>query len=272
MKFSFVVSVQRTSFQGVALQEGLEEKMELLAEAGYDGVELAVRNPFLLDADGLERALKRLGLGVSAIGTGQAFVDEGLSLTHPEEAAREEALRRVLRHLELASRWRSTLIVGLIRGRIGDRPRAEFESLFRSSMERLLERAEELEVPVALEPLNRYECDFVNTVEEALSWAREFRSRQLGILADTFHMNIEERDMWEAMERAHLEGKLFHVHVADSNRWAPGHGHLDWRGFAETLRRMGYGGWVSGEMQPRPSAEEAIRGTIALLKGLLRGF
>lgn len=269
MRFSFVVSVQRTSFQGVALQEGLEEKMGLLAEAGYDGVELAIRNPFLLDLEGLERALKRHGLEVSAVGTGQAFVDEGLSLTHPDEAAREEALRRMCRHLELASRWRATLIVGLIRGRIGDRPRDEFESLFRSSMEKVLERAEELGVPLALEPLNRYECDFINTVEEALSWAEGLGSKQLGILADTFHMNIEERDMWEALERAHRRGKLFHVHVADSNRWAPGHGHLDWRGFAETLRRIGYGGWISGEMQPKPSAEEAIRGTIALLKGLL---
>ena len=76
----------------------------------------------------------------------------------------------------------------------------------------------------------------------------------VGLLLDTFHMNIEERDMMESIEIS--KDRLFHFHVADSNRWAPGYGHIDFRGIINKLVGVGYGGYVSVECLPLPGGPE----------------
>ncbi len=254
---AFVLSWQPTRFEAAATIQDLESTLEQLRALGYAGVELAVRDPAMVPAPRLRALLERYGLRVPAIGTGQAWVEEGLSLTHPDVAVRRAALARLEAHLELAAEWGSLVIIGLIRGRLMagvDRARAlEWLS---EAVAHLADRAAAYPVRLVLEPLNRYETDLLNTVEEALSLIERVGQPHVGVLLDTFHANIEEASLDRAIARA--GERLFHVHIADSNRWAPGWGHLDFEPVLKALREAGYRGWLSAEVLPQPSREEAM--------------
>lgn len=238
----------------------------MAAELGYDGVELAIRDPRTVDARAIERTLRDAGLITPAIGTGQAFLREGLSLSHPDEGERRRAIERIDAHIHFAARFGAAVIVGLLRGRIvGDR--AATASRLDGSLRAFLPAAEREKVPILIEPINRYETDFLVRIEDVLEIAERLGSPALGVLADTFHMNIEEASIEAALRRAGL--RLRHVHAADSNRWAPGWGHLDFPSIVRTVREIGYGGFLSAEILPHPDPLAAARQTITYLRPLL---
>jgi sugar phosphate isomerase/epimerase len=121
-------------------------------------------------------------------------------------------------------------------------------------------------VRLALEPINRYETTLINNVRQGLDLIERVGADNFGLLLDTFHMNIEEPDMAESIRLA--GDRIFHFHVADSNRWYPGAGHLDFASLLETLYDTGYQGFVSGEFMPEPDADAAAQRAIAYLKSL----
>ncbi len=126
--------------------------------------------------------------------------------------------------------------------------------------------ARELGARLALEPINRYETDLIPTLSDAASLMEEAGTGATGILADSFHMNIEEVDIEESIRR---HGRLLtHFHVADSNRWPPGGGHLDFEKILSTLKGTGYGGFVSVECLPKPDPGGAARRAIEHLRAL----
>jgi sugar phosphate isomerase/epimerase len=117
---------------------------------------------------------------------------------------------------------------------------------------------------MALEPLNRYETDLIHTVGEGLDLIHTIGSPNLGLLLDTFHMNIEEAGIEDSIIKA--GDKIFHFHVADSNRWYPGGGHLDFKSILNALDRTDYKGWVSGEFMPLPDANTSAQQCMLFLK------
>jgi sugar phosphate isomerase/epimerase len=126
--------------------------------------------------------------------------------------------------------------------------------------------ATETGVRFALEPLNRYETDLIHTVADGLDLVERVGADNFGLLLDTFHMNIEEPEI-ESSIRA-CGDRIFHFHVADSNRWHPGAGHLDFRSILDTLFAAGYEGFVSGEFMPLPDADTSAERSIAYLREL----
>jgi sugar phosphate isomerase/epimerase len=121
-------------------------------------------------------------------------------------------------------------------------------------------------VGIAFEPLNRYETSLLNTVEEGLSFIEKINSKSLGMLLDTFHMNIEKPSIEKSMCLA--GDRIFHFHYADSNRNYPGHGHLDFKSVMRTLVDIGYQGFVSGEHRAYPDPLMAAERGLAYLKEL----
>jgi sugar phosphate isomerase/epimerase len=122
-------------------------------------------------------------------------------------------------------------------------------------------------VRLALEPINRYETTLVNTAWAGLELIEHVGAGNFGLLLDTFHMNIEEPDI-EASIR--LCGRhIFHFHVADSNRWHPGAGHLDFKSILDALQQTGYEGWISGEFLPLPDTETAAGKSMEVLRKLI---
>jgi len=267
MKLSLVVSIDQTAFEAVAARGAWREGIRMAAELGYDGVELAVRDPAAMDADAVLRALRGLELQVPAVGTGQAYLAEGLSLSHPDEDLRRRAIERMEAHIRFAAPLGAAVIVGLLRGRAAGDPAAAHRRL-EQSLAAVLPAAEREKVLVLIEPINRYETDLLNTVGDVLALGERLGSAALGVLADTFHMNIEEASLEGALRAA--GPRLRHVHAADSNRLAPGWGHLDFPSLVGTLRAIGYGGFLSAEIVPRPDPLAAARQFVKHLRPLLR--
>ena len=267
MKLSIVLSTHAAQFQAVAFKGDFEANVAKIAGWGYDGVELAIRDPKLVDADELERVVSAHGLTVPAIGTGQAWGEERLSFTSDDPDVRAAAIERIKSHVGLAARFDALIILGLIRGITPEGQTHE------QSMAQLVEAlqacatvATETGVRFALEPLNRYETDLIHTVADGLDLVERVGVDNFGLLLDTFHMNIEEPAIEDSIRAC--GDRIFHFHVADSNRWYPGAGHLDFESILETLLITGYQGFVSSEFMPLPDADTAAQQSIAYLREL----
>ena len=269
MKLSLAVSLQSTRFDAVAYGGEGFDHLRPIARLGYDGVELAVRDPARVDVEALLAALRRDGLAVPAIGTGQAWNDERLSFTAAEAGVRAAALQRFGQHLVLASRLKAVAIVGLIRGvtqpGVG---RSQAMAWLVDALRECAAAARPLGVDLVVEPINRYETDLVNTVDEALRLLEQVQADNIGLLPDTFHMNIEEPSIEASLRRAGRH--IRHFHVADSNRRHPGAGHLDFGRILATLQsEAGYQGWVSAEMLPEPDIQQAAERALRHLRACL---
>lgn len=263
MKISVVVPLQDpTPLSPFTLEEGLEASIAKVAEAGYDGVELAITDPSSIDVEEIKQLLERYNLEIPALTTGQAYSIDNLSLTDPDEEIRREAIQRIEDHISIARDFGAVVIIGLIRGERGGE---EAKALLLEALQECA--ASDLDVKLALEPLNRYETKLVNNVDEALEVLDRVGMENVGILFDTFHANIEEPSIEESIRK--VGPHLFHIHVADSNRWAPGYGHLDFTGIIDTLQRMSYEGALSAEILAKPSPDEGLQKAISYLKNLL---
>jgi sugar phosphate isomerase/epimerase len=268
MKLSIVLSTQPAQFQAATFKGDLETNLAQIASLGYDGVELAIRDPKLIDLEILDKLIRKHKLSVPAIGTGQAWGEEGLSFTDPDPGIRSAAIERIKSHIPVASHFGAVIIIGLIRGIV--KPGVNHAQAMDWLVEALREcsaAARPHGIRLALEPINRYETTLINNAAQGLDLIERVGADNFGLLLDTFHMNIEEADI-EASIRA-CGKRIFHFHVADSNRWYPGAGHLDFASLLKALYATGYEGWVSGEFLPRPDAKAAAREGIAHLHWLL---
>jgi sugar phosphate isomerase/epimerase len=265
MKLAIVLSTQATKFDGVAFAGDLKGNIAKIAGWGYDGVELTIRDPKLVDADALVRVAQAHGLAVPAIGTGQAWNDEGLSYTDPDPAVRAAAIERTKSHIPLAARFRAAIIIGLLRGVV--KPgvdHAQAMDWLVQALQECCSAAEPHGVRIALEPLNRYETSLIVDVADGLDLIQRIGADNMGLLLDTYHMNIEEPVIEDSV---HAAGeRIFHFHVADSNRWYPGAGHLNFQSILNALFETGYQGYVSGEFMPMPDPETAAKRAITYLR------
>jgi len=265
MKLSIVLSTQPAQFQAATFKGDLETNLRRIADLGYDGVELAIRDPKLVRLQELDRLTCICGLSVPAIGTGQAWGEEGLSFTEPDPQVRHAAIKRIKSHIPVAAHFGAIIIVGLIRGIVkpGVNPVQAMDWLI-EALKECSDAARPEGIRLALEPINRYETTLINSTAQGMELIERVGADNFGLLLDTFHMNIEEPNI-EASIRA-CGARTFHFHVADSNRWYPGAGHLDFKSILLTLKAAGYPGWVSGEFLPKPDAETAAQKSIRYLR------
>ncbi len=267
MKLSIVLSTHAASFQAVAFKGNFETNLKSIASYGYDGVELAIRDPKLVDHDQVILSVKERNMIIPAIGTGQAWGEEGLSFTDKDPAIRKKAIERVLSHIPLANKADAVIIIGLLRG-VPDESvsEKEAEEWMIEALKICTAKALEEGVRIALEPLVRYETPLINTVSQGLELIETVGTENLGLLLDTFHMNVEEPSIEESIRNC--GDRIFHFHVADSNRWYPGAGHLDFQSILEALFATGYSAFVSGEFMPNPDANVSAQRAIQYLRGL----
>ena len=258
MKLAVVLSTHQASFQAVSFKGNVRASLEAVAAAGYHGAELAVRNAAEVNGPELLAAAGELGLDIPAVGTGQMWGEERLSLTSADEKVRRSAIDRIKEHIALAAELDAIVIIGLVRGVF------PAEEQKQRSWERLEEGLRELggyagrqEVRIAVEAINRYETAYVNSAAEGIELLERVGEESLGLLLDTFHMNIEEPSMVESIRAT--QDRLFHFHLADSNRRYPGAGHIDFRAVLDALLEIGYDAYLSGEFLPEPDAPTSIK-------------
>lgn len=265
MKLSIVLSTHAAKFQAVTFKGDFSANVAKIAAWGYDGVEICIRDSKLVNADELVRMAAACCLSVPAIGTGQAWGEEGLSFTSTDPAVRRAAIERIKSHIPLAARLKALIILGLIRGITPEGSNHEQSMAF--LMEALTEcttAAAEAGVRLAMEPINRYETDLIHSVSDGLDLIQRVGADNLGLLLDTFHMNIEEAVIEDSIRIC--GDRIFHFHVADSNRRHPGAGHLNFKSIIEALLSTGYSGFISGEFMPLPDADTAAERGIGYLR------
>lgn len=245
--------------------------IELAREYGYDCVEIHVADPDELNISGLIPVLSHNNIAVSALGTGRAYVNDGLSLIDDREDIRQKALSRLLKFIDSAGVLNSLVIVGCIRGNIPDK------SLYDKYLERLGnamkyadEYASEKGVTIAIEPINRYENNYLCSTYEISDFIKQFDLKNVKILVDTFHMNIEEKNILKTFEDN--ISNIAYIHFADSNRWFPGNGHIDFISILKILKDLGYKGDISAECLPLPGKEAGAKGWISAMKKMLEAL
>jgi len=267
MRFSFVVSGGLgyhipNLFGNESSFTQFDNALKLLREQGYSGVEL---NLSIDDHQVLSRirdTIHEERLQLAAVGTALIYLDRGLSFTNPDAMKREKAVSTVNELIRFAAAEHAIVVIGMVRGALlGDAGSVE---LFRQSLVECDKIASECEVTLALEAINRYETPLLNTASEVAKVIRGAGLTATGILLDSFHMNIEERSLEETIRKYHK--MIAHFHIADSDRWPPGHGHLKVEDQLTLLGELGYDGWVSAETLPRPNNEEAVRQTARFLR------
>lgn len=228
------------------------------AELGFDAVEIFPTEAEALDAASVGRLLDEHGLRLAAIGTGAGWVKHRLRLTDPDPMVRQKAIEFAGEIIDLAGALDVPAIIGSMQGRWGDGVvREQAVGWLGQALDGLAERAARHGAPLLYEPLNRYETNLFNRQGEAAEFLRALRSRNVKLLCDLFHMNIEEPCIADALRAA---GPLVgHVHFVDSNRQAIGWGHTDMTPIMAALREIGYAGYLSAEILPLPDSVSAAR-------------
>jgi len=242
-----------------------EEKLAKAAALGYDGVELMTTDPTVLDARHVRDAVREAGLVVSAIGSGAVALTSGLTLLNdnPEKAARAQA--RLVELINFADSVAAPIVtVGSLRGRLGCQRASSYGDLVQI-MQRMAEAAARCNVRLAIEPLNRYESNVINTVEQGMAFIHDVGHPALGLVVDTYHVNIEECSWTSPFRQAMAAGRLFHVHVGDNNRLSPGSGLIDFASILRTLKELGYQGYLSAELLALPDGDTAAQRTAAYI-------
>lgn len=240
----------------VVYREPLAVTLPKAAELGYDGVELALLDRSQVDLPELRGLLASTGLSIPMVSTGQIFATGGCSFASSDPAVRRKAEDLFRGLIEVAAEFGAQVNIGRVRGAIaGNGTRTEVEARVADSLQRLSEVAAALGSVIALEPVNRYEIDFLNSCDEAVDFLDRFDLGKVKIMPDLFHMNIEDPSIEGALLRC--AGRVSYVHLADSNRRSPGAGHLDFSRVVTTLRACGYRGWVGAEILPLPDPDSA---------------
>ncbi len=268
MKLGISVSVTKSKFGPVLYDDNFEMLAEQVAKLGYTGVELSLRDSSVINPAELKNVLQRNNLEVYAVATGQSYVSDGYCLYTSDTTKRNKAVDRIKYHLETAAVFGSPVIIGGIRGN-ETYESGEFEKvkeLGDETVARLAEHASEMGLSLLVEPINRYESLFYNSLESASEFIRKYTLHNVLILADTYHMNIEEA----VIEKSVIKylPLIGYIHFADSNRLSPGSGHIDFPSLLQVLKDKHFNGTYGVEVLPLPDEFEAAKRSQEYLRSI----
>ena len=245
--------------------EPLAQGFALAKETGFDDVELFLPGPDHVSVDVIKSLCEVHGLGIAAVGTGAGMVKHGLSLTDPSLDKRVAALDFIEQMIVFGGQLGAPAILGSMQGKWGgDVSREQAHEWLAEALLIAGRTASKFNVPFIYEPLNHYETNLINRLGDGVEFIEANSLENVVLLADLFHMNIEETNLAASVRSA---GKhVGHVHYADSNRRAMGFGHTDPAPIVAALKEIGYKGHISAEIFPLPNAKTAARQTITSIR------
>jgi D-psicose/D-tagatose/L-ribulose 3-epimerase len=220
-------------------------KLKAIREYGFDGVEVSLFKPDEFPAAEIRHAVEENGLGCTVC----SVLLPGFSLISPDEDIRRKTIRHLSACIEKTAEAGAQIIAGPLYHPVGAfsgrrRNEAEWTNAVNGyrALAPVLERNH---VQLCIEPLNRFETYFLNTTADAVRLCDEVDHPNVGILWDTFHANIEEKNLGDALfgARRHLK----HVHTCENDRGTPGSGHVDWDEVLGAVRELEYDGWLTIE-------------------------
>lgn len=253
---------------------------------GFNSVEIAVEDPSHIDPAHVKSALDANGLVCGSV-CACLGPDRDLRGTPAQQKTAMDYMTAVIDQMVVLD---CPSLIGPVYSSVGRAdavPPAEYKQQWKTvvkNLKALCNYAEKKGKQICMEPLNRFETDFINTCDQALKMINDVKSPALKLHLDTFHMNIEEKDQPAAIRKA---GKhLAHFHACGSDRGTPGNDHIDWPGIAKALKAVKYEGDVVIESftqdvkviaraaaiwrQIEPSREEIATKGVRFLKRTLR--
>ncbi|WP_329959006.1 sugar phosphate isomerase/epimerase family protein [Aquirufa ecclesiirivi] len=240
--------------------EDLEASMAQASKLGFDAIELFTADATSIDQGQLEELLSKYALKLAAVGSGAGKVIHGLTLTDPNPDIRAQAIQFIQSMMDFGAYFGAVTIIGSMQGNALPDRREESLAYLQEALEYLGNHAERIGVPLIYEPLNRYETNLFNTLGAARVFLEGLSSQHIRLLADLFHMNIEEVDIAQSIRE---NGPwIGHVHLADSNRRPMGMGHTSMKEIADALKQVDYQGAISAEAFPWPNPLEAAKQTM----------
>ena len=245
--------------------EDLPGSIKKAAALGFDAVEIFAPGPQALSAAAIRPMLADAKLKLAAVGTGGGWLLHKFSLTSPDAAIRQKARDFIRSMIDAGGAMGAPAIIGSMQGRWSDLVDCDTAMHYlQDALHDLGEHARQYHVPLMYEPLNRYETNIVTTLAEGVALLQQLKSGNIKLLADLFHLNIEEVDIAAAIR--HAAGAVGHVHLADSNRRPATDGHIEFAPIAHALAEISYGGYVSAECLPYPDPDAAAATTIHAFK------
>lgn len=221
--------------------------LKRVGDMGFDGVELAVFDPSTTPIKDTKKALEDNGLGVTIC---TVFGDDN-NIISESKKARQAGVDHLARVTDLLAELGGEIICGPIHSPVGCKPpegrvppartRKEWNYCV-SNLRKAAKYAGKSGVSLHIEPLNRFETYFLNTVEDTVQMCKDVGEKNVFVHYDTFHSNIEQKDVAGAIRVA---GKyLGHVHTCEMDRGIPGTGHVPWKDVMKELKRLKYDGWM----------------------------
>lgn len=213
-------------------------------EMGFDYIEICIEDPDTIDTQAISDRLKATGVEALICG---AF-GPNRDISSEDVAVRQEGIDYIKKCVDIAADLGSPLVSGPMYTATGKTrllSTEEKEQQWKWAIENLKEAAdyaEEKGIKLAIEPLNRFETDFVNTVQQGMEFLNQVDKENVGFLLDTFHMNLEEKNISDALKLA--KGHIFNFHASENDRGTPGTGHIPWNDVFETLNEISYDGPV----------------------------
>ena len=237
-------------------------------ECGFDGVEMSLVDGPETDVAKMRAEAERLGLDIYC----SMGLPTEMDITSPNEAVRRRGIEYVKRCADAAQRVGSPILGGVPYGPWLVFPDTNELQPYRdrgaAAMSEIAKTASDLGITITVELLNRFETFMFNTVDEGLDYLARVDQPNVKLQLDTYHMNMEEDHLAEAILKA--GDKVGHFHCAASNRKLPGKGHIDWPLIFDMLDEVNYQGGMVIETFPNPDAETGR--TINVWRPLVHDF
>lgn len=231
------------------------------AELGFDAIEIFAPGPDAVPKSELSSLLTAHQLSLAAVGTGAGWLKHKLSLTSPDHDIRGRAKAFIRSMIDFGGPNGAPAIIGSMQGRWGEGVlKDQAIGWLRDALNELGEHARQYSVPLIYEPLNRYETNLINSEGAGVELMMSLQTDNVRLLADLFHMNIEEISLASGLKDG---GRwIGHIHFVDSNRRPAGCGHIDYAPIVAALREMNYSGYLSAEAFPWPDPFAAAQQTM----------
>jgi len=249
----------------ILLQGGICENLKKAHDLGYSAIEVHTRENVEIDYQKILDTCKELDMKIATIVTGRLYTEGKLSLIDDDKTIIQAAMEGMRKYVDMAHKLKADIIIGWVRSIIPDMSKADlYKERLATNIKELALYAEDKNVKIFIEAINRYETNYLNSGKETKDFIDMYDIPNTYVHLDTFHMNIEDENIAETIR--YCGDKTGYIHFADSNRRYPGAGHLDFSSVIKALDEINFNGYVSVECLPWPTGEEAARMALKAIK------
>lgn len=269
MELAYVFGTKETKAPVLGFRGEEDFIFSWLKENGYTAIEPFVRNPNLFNQKEFSKKVEVSGLKISAIGTGPMVSDDKLTFTDKDPEIRSEAVKRVNEIIDFASIFKVPVNIGKARGDIHEELFIQSWQWMSDAFKEICEHANKVGVEIILEPQNKHNINNLNTTYETLNLIKELRLPNLKLMVDVYHLAFEDYSIEKSLSL--VKDHLLHLHLADSNRFAPGMGDFDFTYIIQLLKSIDYEGYLSLEVKEEKDRFKEAKEASEFLYSIIHG-